>query len=132
MPLETPLPLLPVQTCHVHVRQTLRGPPPARDVRRWSQPRWVLNPKVRHDRACASEIPGWRLPHARAPPLPPADSVSSTIRRRSSRVRNRRVAFPTAIADALVLKHSLSQGQFLLPCNRECPSAFSLVQTAIR
>jgi hypothetical protein len=28
--------------------------------------------------------------------------------------------------------HSLSHGQPLLPCNQECPDAFSLVQTAIR
>ena len=60
-PPETALPLL-----HVQAR---RGPPPATDARRWLQPCRV-DPKVRHDRACANERPDSRSRHAHAPPLP--------------------------------------------------------------
>jgi len=82
LPLRTPpwmqLEALPVQTCLLHVRQTRRGPPPTTDARRWSHPRWVPDPKVRHDRACASEIPGWRSVHAHASLLQPRPRMTKS------------------------------------------------------
>jgi hypothetical protein len=48
----------------------LHAPSPATDARRWPQPRWVLDLKVRHDRACANKkLIG--VDSMRAPPLPP-------------------------------------------------------------
>ncbi len=71
MQLEAPSPFLPVQACLLHLHQTRRGPTTGNRRTSPVAAARALDSKVRHDRACANGIPGWRLRHAHAPPLPP-------------------------------------------------------------